>query len=58
MWVILKNGRTYNLPAALKWLTAIIRDHHIRLLHSLIMPDPVLLQGLGIKYSYPSTPHA
>ena len=55
MWIVLKMAE---LTCCIKMATAIIRDHHIRLLHSSIMPDPVLLQGLGVKYSYPSTPHA
>ena len=46
------------LTCCIKMVTAIICDHHICLLHSSIMPDPVLLQGLGVKYSYPSPPHA
>ena len=50
-------GHLKKLTARIKMATAIVRDHHVCLLQSSIMPDPVLLQGLGVKYSNLGTPH-
>ena len=53
----LQNLQLFRLTSCIKMVYTIISDHHICLLHSPIVPDPVLLQGLCIEYSNPCPPH-
>ena len=39
-----------SLTSSIKVIDAIIHNHNIRLLHSPIIPDPILLQGLRVEY--------
>ena len=39
------------LTSSIEVITSIIGDHYVCLLHHPIMPNPVLLQGLGIQNS-------
>ena len=50
--------KTPELTSCIEVVTSIVCDYYICLLHHSIMPDPVLLQGLGVEHSNLGTPHA
>ena len=49
--------KTPKLTSCIEMIASIVCDNYVCLFHHSVMPDPVLLQGPGVEYSNPDTPH-